>query len=355
MISAAIRVLDGVPLLADAPVVHGSRWIYSAGFNVAAGFHGRERRSIAVDWRRVDTEVPDLRRLLEQSNDPALGIEFAKLGDLVAIGGFAKAHRRHASNVGVLAYRPGFAADSLVKEVDRLAPWMDPDDGEHSVAVLGGVKPEKTDVGLVNLIDRYDLVIVGGVVLNVILAAQGHPVGGSELGGSATLRCIASARAVLSRPHRARLHIPNTVMVATRTARGLRRRRLVRVGTTLGSSEAIVDFMLAPWARRQLEGLPTRAGRCLMAGTPALYTHGCRTTTDALLRAFAARGVQSLLLGGDTLAELPWEGPASSGGGSALTLLAAGTCEVFDALRTSRPKLSLGDSDLHLLSRAGEI
>src|SRR5205823_14009605 len=49
----------------------------------------------------------------EERNDPELADWFARLGDVVAIGGFSKAHRAHASNVGVLAVRPAVAADCL--------------------------------------------------------------------------------------------------------------------------------------------------------------------------------------------------------------------------------------------------
>lgn len=385
-------------MLDAAPVRWGSRWIYSAGFNVAPG---------ATAMERVDEELADLRRLVnrgasvavlanqgdgpetarhldhvaaylgralgrfvryvptsvgaaamtaaaamapgdivlfgntrfyagEQRNDPRLAAEFARLGERVAVGGFSKAHRRHASNVGVLAHRPGYATAGLAREIGRLAPWAGGCDGRFSVAVLGGVKPEKVCLGLAHQVDHHDMVIPGGAVLNVVLAALGKPVGRSVL-TSTPERCVAVAREVLRRTHRARLHIPAEVVVAP--VSGGAQARTVRVGAPVADREAIVDFVLRPWARAGLARLAREPSRALLAGTPARYDQGHRGATDEILRAFAAPAARSLLLGGDTAAELPWDGPASTGGGSALALLGTGTCEVIEALRASAHRI----------------
>ena len=41
----------------------------------------------------------------------------------VAIGGFGKAHRKNASNYGILKYLPGFLTQSQVKEMKVLEAW----------------------------------------------------------------------------------------------------------------------------------------------------------------------------------------------------------------------------------------
>ena len=389
-----MTLLDDIRLLCDAPITPGSRWIYSAGFNVP-------RHSLSLG--RIRSEVADLTRLAEagarvavlshqggtpqsashldhvarqvaqmldrpvgylhtavgplarhvaqsmrpgeivlfgntrhqpgeQRNDPALAAHFAALGDAVAVGGFSKAHRSHASNVGILSHLPGFAASSLIDEVERLAPWAAPDTGRYSVAVLGGVKPEKVEIGLLHLVDRYDLVVTGGMVLNALLTGLGAPIGGSELGSSPDSG-VAAAPAVLARSCRAELYIPQQVLVARRPGLSGTPARLVTVGDEIGMDEMIVDFVPGPWLLDRLDRLARDGGRALLAGPPGRYREGFRESSDMLLRALAAPGVQSLLLGGDTVGELPWSGPSSTGGGSALTLLATGSCAVVEALR----------------------
>jgi phosphoglycerate kinase len=265
----------------------------------------------------------------EESNDPVLAAAFARLGNAVAVGGFSKAHRANASNVGILARLPGYAADSLVGEIAALAPWADVDE-RYSVAVLGGVKPEKTLIGLENLTNTYDLVIPGGVVLNTLLTVLGHDVGRSELGEEPE-RCTEVARRVFGRVNRAELHIPEHVTVADPDD-PLWTARTVPVSEGVPTDYAIVDFDLAPWATGRLKRL-AGGGRALIAGTPSRYRDGFGHAVDAMLTAFAAPRVRALLLGGDTVAELPWNGPVSGGGGSALAYLADGTCAVIEALR----------------------
>ena len=269
----------------------------------------------------------------EQRNDPALAACFAQLGHAVAVGGFSKAHRAHASNVGVLAHRPGFLTESVLGEISLLRPWAGRDE-RLSVVVLGGVKREKTRVGLDLLGEAYDVIVPGGAVLNQLLQAAGHRVGSSELGDDPAA-CLETAAKVLARYGPDKLHLPDRVVIARTEADGPGGRdgaRTIAVREGVPDGWRIVDFELRPWLTERL----AHVGRALIAGTPCRYTDGFRGSADALLRAFAAPGVETLLLGGDTVAELPWPGPTSSGGGSSLHYLAHATLPILDALRARR-------------------
>ncbi|AKJ10251.1 hypothetical protein ABB07_09550 [Streptomyces incarnatus] len=382
--------MRGLRLLSDHRPAAGERWIYSAGFNVGPAL---------TDTGRIDVELADLARLSaagarvallshqgsakdgsavhldhvagylggrlgrpvrylpenatarardwaaelhdgeialfgntrlhpgDEAADPGLARALAGLGDRVAVGGFSKAHRRHASNTGLLDHLPGYAADSLVAEARALDPWATGPGRGHAVAVLGGVKPEKTLIGLTGLTRTHRLVIPGGVVLNTLLAAAGHPVGRSEL-GSAPERCARAARAVLDRTGGEGIHLPRVLVVAGPD--GVTRR--IRVEDGVPDDCAVVDFVIEPWALDLVRG----AERVLIAGTPGLYAQGNRHAAAAVLAARAGREATTLLLGGDTVAELPWTGPRSTGGGSALQYLVEGTCAVFEALKDNR-------------------
>ncbi|WP_406727087.1 phosphoglycerate kinase [Streptomyces sp. GD-15H] len=383
--------LDGVPLLGARHITAGERWIFSAGFNVDPALTSTGRidseladlRRLAESGARVavlshqgshrdnsatalDHAAAHLTRRLgrpvryvpenasdaavrtaealapgeiavfgntrhhagEERNDPDLARRFALLGDRVAVGGFSKAHRAHASNTGVLRLLPGHAAESLVTEVRFLAPWAGRNDGLSSAAVLGGRKPEKTLVGLVHAMRSYDLVVPGGVVLNTVLRALGHQVGASDL-GSRPDACLDAVRKVLDTPAKARLHVPRTVWTApTDGGRITGAARPTAVADGVPADHAVVDFDLEPWAAESLAG----ADRAVLAGTPSRYLDGQVRSSDAVLSALSRSSGRTLLLGGDTVAELPWAGPVSTGGGSALELLATGTCAVLDAL-----------------------
>ncbi|MFE6751103.1 phosphoglycerate kinase [Kitasatospora purpeofusca] len=285
----------------------------------------------------------------EERGDPELARALAGLGDRVAIGGFSKAHRRHASNTGLLDHLPGWAAAGLVGEARALDPWAagsGPGSGAGSgagsggsasggadggadggagpsVAVLGGVKPEKTLIGLRGLTRTHHLVIPGGVVLNTLLAVTGHRIGRSEL-GSDPEGCARAAREVLARTGGAGIHLPRVVLAAGPD--GAVRHLPLHRGVP--DDHAIVDFEVQPGAVELLR----RAGRVLVAGTPGRHAEGNRHAAAAVLAARAHAPGGTLLLGGDTVAELPWDGPRSTGGGSALQYLVEGTCAVFEAL-----------------------
>ncbi|QNP75031.1 phosphoglycerate kinase [Streptomyces roseirectus] len=388
--------LAGVPRLADHPVAPGERWILSAGFNtgpeladtgridceladlaaladagarvavlshqgshrdgsarglshIAAYLGRRLGRVVAYHPHSADEEAPRVAEAMapgavvlfgntreyagEERGDVGLARAFARLGDRVAVGGFSKAHRAHASNTGLLGLMPGVAARSLVRDVAELAPWA-ARDGRRSVAVLGGRKPEKVLAGLAGLSGSYDLIVPGGVVLNTLLAALGHRVGASWL-GSDPERCVRVAREVLQGPRRAVIHLPATVYVAPADAAGnpVGPARPLALPGDVPAGHAVVDFDLQPWAAAEL----TYTERALVAGTPCQYRFGHTRAVDAVLPVLA--GTDTLLLGGDTVAELPWRGRTSTGGGSALTLLASGDCAVLRALRAQTASL----------------
>lgn len=391
-------LLERLPQLRCREIQRGERWVYSAGFNVsyplrdtsridcelddlarlsAAGarvavlaHQGSHRAGTArpLDFvarymerqlGRAVSYVPNLlgpeslqrvdrlrdgeialvgnTRLLagEEAGDPRLAALFAEFGDQVAVGGFSKAHREHASNVGILRHLPGFAAQSLVKELRALEPWAGAADGRYSVAVVGGLKIEKLVPGLVDFSHAYDLVIPGGAVLNALLAARGYDIGKSEVGECR--EAAESVAALLEGESRAEIHLPGEVIVAPALAPDPSSARTVCVEDGVPAGYAIVDFVLGQETAERL-GRLRDGGRAVLAGTPALYSAGFRNATDALLKALAAPGVDALLLGGDTKSELPWSGRVSTGGGSALVFLATGSCPVLSALTESEQR-----------------
>nr|AGZ94028.1 phosphoglycerate kinase [Streptomyces sp. MMG1612] len=266
----------------------------------------------------------------EEDCDAGFAARLALLGDRVAVGGFSKAHRRNASNVGLLRLLPGVAATSLLAEAERLRPWSGRDGGRRSVAVLGGTKKEKTRIGLVHLAAHYDLVVPGGAVLNALLAARGHRIGASELGGAGH-GGVATAAEVLSRADRAEIVLPRQVVVAPAGAPN-GPRRVIDVDEGVPPGHAVVDFLLTERAVELLRGLAAGGGRALVAGPPALPAPAGAGSWRALRPHLASPRVRTLLLGGDTAAELPWNGAVSTGGGAALHLLAHGTLPVLEAL-----------------------
>ena len=114
----------------------------------------------------------------EEKNDPAFVDELAKLGDIWVNDAFSAAHRAHATTEGLGHKIPAYAGRSMQAELDALGGALEAPQ-RPVAAVVGGAKISgKLDL-LGNLLDKVEVLIIGGGMANTFLAAQGHPVGKS--------------------------------------------------------------------------------------------------------------------------------------------------------------------------------
>lgn len=266
----------------------------------------------------------------EEANDPSLASQFAKLGVKCAIGGFGKAHRAHASNVGIQQHIPCFLADSQMREMKQLELWAGRDESRYSVAVLGGVKKEKITTGLVAFSQTYDAVIPGGIVLNTVLKARGFETGGSLLqDGGKSFEDVAGK--VLDATPQDRILIPQKVVIAQYRDRAFHNTDTICISDGVPGDYMIVDYILPASAIDALDRMAETQGRLILAGTPGIYTAGFRHATDAVIQHMQRNAENCIVLGGDTAAEVKHAGPVSTGGGSALHFVAYGTTPVLEA------------------------
>ncbi len=116
----------------------------------------------------------------EEKDDQDFAKQLAALGDIFVNEAFSVAHRRHAANTsivtasGLVAY-PGRA---MQDELDALKNAFETP--KHPVAaIVGGAKiSTKLDL-LGHLLEKVDVLIIGGGMANTFLAAQGKAVGRS--------------------------------------------------------------------------------------------------------------------------------------------------------------------------------
>ncbi len=114
----------------------------------------------------------------EEANDEAFAAALAALGDLYVDDAFSAAHRAHAS-VEALARRLPAAAGRLMQaELEHLAEALE-DPKRPLAALVGGAKISTKLQLLGNLVERADLLIIGGGMANTFLAAAGVDVGRS--------------------------------------------------------------------------------------------------------------------------------------------------------------------------------
>lgn len=114
----------------------------------------------------------------EKKNDPAFAQELAALADAYVNDAFGTAHRAHASTEGVAHLLPSCAGYLMQREVETLTSMLD-DPKRPFVAVLGGSKVSDKIKVIDALLDKADVLIIGGAMCFTFLMAEGYGVGKS--------------------------------------------------------------------------------------------------------------------------------------------------------------------------------
>jgi phosphoglycerate kinase len=272
----------------------------------------------------------------EEKNDKALA---KKYFDLVSdkdcyfvSADFGKAHRMNSSNYQLprlFSINRRFLSQMHFEKMRKLENWKGKSP-RYSVAILGGTKKEKIEEGLFGLIDKYNLIIPGGVVLNTIYLAQRIKIGDSEIQEG---KSLASKVGKFVQKYQNRIATPETVIIAKNTKSGFSYRKEIQISDGVPKGHMIVDFILPEKAVNGLKKVVKNRGRILLAGTPSLYKSGFRVSTNKILGFMTRNKKNSLVLGGDSVKELDFKGETNSGGGSALYFITHGTTPVLEALK----------------------
>ncbi len=114
----------------------------------------------------------------ETDNDPEFSRKLAQLADIYVNDAFGTAHRAHASTAGVAAYLPSAMGFLVEKEVSIMGKALE-DPARPFAAVIGGVKIADKIGVLTNLLEKVDLLLIGGGMANTFLKAQGMDMGRS--------------------------------------------------------------------------------------------------------------------------------------------------------------------------------
>lgn len=116
----------------------------------------------------------------EETNDEDLGYALAKLADIYVDDAFGDSHRAHASTVVVTEYLPAVAGFLMEKEVKSLSAAIENPERPFAI-ILGGSKVEDKISVIENLLDKIDFLLIGGVMGNTFLKAQGYDLGSTRV------------------------------------------------------------------------------------------------------------------------------------------------------------------------------
>ncbi len=149
----------------------------------------------------------------EEKNDPDFAKKLASLAEIYVNDAFGSAHRAHASTEGVTRFFNQSVAGFLMeKELQYLGRAVS-DPKRPFAAILGGAKISgKIDV-IENLLDKVDILIIGGGMVFTFAKAMGYEIGDSLLEADR----VDMARELMSRvaSSKAKLYFPTDAVIAS--------------------------------------------------------------------------------------------------------------------------------------------
>jgi phosphoglycerate kinase len=114
----------------------------------------------------------------DQVGREKLAIELSNYGDVYVGDGFGAVHRKHASVYELANLLPHAAGDLVSAEIKVLEGLTSAPIRPYAV-ILGGAKVSDKIAVISNLLDKVDLIAVGGGMVFTFLAAQGKQIGKS--------------------------------------------------------------------------------------------------------------------------------------------------------------------------------
>jgi len=147
----------------------------------------------------------------EESERALLAAELAKLADFYVGDGFGAVHRKHASVYDLPKFLPHAAGFLVSAEVEVLKKLTQSPDKPYGV-VLGGAKVSDKIAVISNLLDKVNVMAIGGGMVFTFLAAQGKEIGSSlvERDLIPTVKDLIAHAA----KNGVELHLPTDILVA---------------------------------------------------------------------------------------------------------------------------------------------
>ncbi len=270
----------------------------------------------------------------EEANDAAFARRLASLAEAFVQDAFGVVHRAHASTEGVTHFLPSAAGFLLEQELERLSRVLVAGN-RPSAVISGGAKVSSKLALLKNLLDKVDVLCIGGAMANTFLVARGLDVGNSLVEPD----LVGAAREILAAAEQqgCRILLPVDGVVADGPDGPARARPIIFADEPVPAQQMILD--VGPRTLEQFAAalLPMRVvvwnGPLGLCERPP-FAGG----TTAIARILAGLDAETIVCGGDTVEAVTAIGLAermshiSTGGGAALELLEGRTLPGVAAL-----------------------
>ncbi len=270
----------------------------------------------------------------EEQNDPELARNLAGLADIYVNDAFGAAHRSHASTTGVASHLPSSIGYLMEKELESLGALLEEPDRPF-VAILGGAKVTGKAGIVRSLLDRVNVLLLGGGIANTFAMARGM-----EIGESLADRDFADeAREILGMAEQKQVEVmlPVDAVVAP---------DLEASGTEVAFGDVDAShsiFDIGPATVRAYAKVIENAGTVFWNGPMGVFeSPAFANGTLGIAQAVAKSDAFTVIGGGDSLAAIEQSGLAgqidhlSTGGGASLEFLEGQELPGVAAIRQSQ-------------------
>lgn len=275
----------------------------------------------------------------ETAGDAGFAAALAALADAYVDDAFGAAHRAHASITGVPALLPSYAGLLLEREVVALGGLLE-EPARPFVAVLGGAKVSDKLRVVERLLDKVDVLAVGGAMAATFLAGEGVDVGASRHEAERAVEVAGLVAAARARG--VTVLLPTDLVVAREFAADAAA-EVVAVDAIPADAMALD---VGPATVAAFSAAIAGAGSVLWNGPLgvsewAAFANGTRGVAEAV----AASPAFTVIGGGDSAAAVRRFGledridHVSTGGGASLEFLEAGDLPGLAALREAATRM----------------
>ncbi|MBR4355073.1 MAG: phosphoglycerate kinase [Elusimicrobiaceae bacterium] len=170
------------PEFSLAPVAAEVEKLFGVPVHFAKDCIGAEAEKVVAETKNGEIALLENLRFHpeEEKNDREFAKQLAKHGEVFVQEAFGTVHRAHASTSAVTEFLPGCAGFLVQKEVEFLGKALE-NPARPFAAVIGGAKVSDKILLLNNLLDKVNVLIIGGGMAYTFLKAKGIEVGKSLL------------------------------------------------------------------------------------------------------------------------------------------------------------------------------
>jgi phosphoglycerate kinase len=262
----------------------------------------------------------------EEKNEPGFVEKLAAPFDLYVNDAFGTAHRAHASTEGVTKFlKPSVGGFLLAKELEYLDNAVN--NGEKPIAAIVGGSKVSTKITVLNaLLDKCDVIIIGGGMVFTFLKAKGLNVGTSLVEDD----FVETAKEVMAKAEKLgkKLLLPSDIVIADKFD--------AEADSKIVPSDEIPDGWMGldngPKTTEEQKEALSECKTIIMNGPMGVFefdkfAKGTYGIVNILADLTKEKGAVTIIGGGDSVAATEKSGRAgdmshiSTGGGASLELL----------------------------------